>query len=61
MHGLNMAGIELNRKMLADLAVSDFDTFAKLADQAKQALEQGSVLVQERTAATTETTVKVER
>ncbi|CAK1222119.1 Ribosomal protein L20 (RplT) [Fructobacillus cardui] len=61
MHGLNMAGIELNRKMLADLAVSDFDTFAKLADQAKQALEQGSVLVQERTAATTETSVKVER
>ncbi|GIC69676.1 50S ribosomal protein L20 [Fructobacillus tropaeoli] len=61
MHGLNMAGIELNRKMLADLAVSDFDTFAKLANQAKQALEQGSVLVQERTAATTETTVKVER
>ncbi|USS91938.1 50S ribosomal protein L20 [Fructobacillus americanaquae] len=61
MHGLNMAGVELNRKMLADLAVSDFDTFAKLADQAKQALEQGSVLVQERTAATTETTVKVER
>lgn len=39
MHGLKVAGIELNRKVLADLAVSDADTFANLADQAKAALK----------------------
>lgn len=61
MHGLNLAGIDLNRKMLADLAVSDFDTFAKVAEQAKEALSKGSVLVQDRNAATTEKTVKVDR
>ncbi|GAP00564.1 50S ribosomal protein L20 [Fructobacillus ficulneus] len=61
MHGLDLAGVQLNRKMLADLAVSDFDTFSKLAEQAKSALSNDSVLVQERHAATTETTVKVDR
>ncbi|MDF7636781.1 50S ribosomal protein L20 [Leuconostocaceae bacterium ESL0958] len=61
MHGLNLAGVQLNRKMLADLAVSDFDTFSKVADQAKAALKQESVLVPERTAATTEKTVNVNR
>lgn len=61
MHGLTLAGVELNRKMLADLAVSDFDTFSKLAEQAKSALSSENVLVQERTAATTETTVAVQR
>ncbi len=39
MHGLKLAGIEVNRKMLADLAVSDEQGFAKLVDQAKQALK----------------------
>ena len=38
MHGLKMAGIDLNRKMLADLAVSDKEAFAALADKAKAAL-----------------------
>ena len=38
MHGLKLAGIELNRKMLADLAVSDKEAFAALADKAKAAL-----------------------
>lgn len=61
MHGLTLAGIELNRKMLADIAVTDFDTFSKLADQAKTALAADNVLVQERVAATLETTVKVDR
>ncbi len=37
-HGLNKAGIELNRKVLADLAVSDPETFAKLVEKAKEAL-----------------------
>ncbi|MDE3839860.1 50S ribosomal protein L20 [Bacillus methanolicus] len=36
MHGLKLAGIEVNRKMLADLAVSDEKAFAELANVAKQ-------------------------
>ncbi|WP_079509997.1 50S ribosomal protein L20 [Mesobacillus jeotgali] len=36
MHGLKLAGIEVNRKMLAELAVSDAAAFAQLADTAKQ-------------------------
>ncbi len=35
MHGLKLAGIEVNRKMLADLAISDEKAFAQLADAAK--------------------------
>ena len=38
MHGLKLAGIELNRKMLAELAVSDKEAFAALCAQAKAAL-----------------------
>jgi large subunit ribosomal protein L20 len=36
MHGLKLAGVEVNRKMLADLAVSDEKAFAELAGVAKQ-------------------------
>ena len=39
MHGLKLAGIEVNRKMLADLAINDEKAFAQLADQAKAALK----------------------
>ena len=39
MHGLKLAGIEVNRKMLADLAVNDEKAFAQLAEQAKAALK----------------------
>ena len=35
MHGLKLAGIEINRKMLADLAVNDPAAFAKLVEIAK--------------------------
>ena len=38
MHGLKTAGIDMNRKMLAELAVSDAEAFAKLAEAAKAAL-----------------------
>lgn len=38
MHGLKVAGIEINRKMLADLAVNDMDAFKALTEQAKDAL-----------------------
>ena len=37
-HGLKQAGVELNRKMLADLAVRDADAFAQLAEVAKDAV-----------------------
>lgn len=36
MHGLKLAGIDINRKMLADLAVNDSKAFADLATAAKQ-------------------------
>lgn len=38
MHGLKVAGIEVNRKMLADLAVADEVAFAELATVAKNSL-----------------------
>ncbi len=34
-HGLTQAGVELNRKVLADIAVRDKDAFAKVAELAK--------------------------
>ena len=34
-NGLKLAGIEVNRKILADLAVNDPQAFAKLVDAAK--------------------------
>ena len=38
MHGLKLAEIDVNRKMLAELAVSDKDAFAAIAEKAKAAL-----------------------
>ncbi|WP_010099106.1 50S ribosomal protein L20 [Ornithinibacillus scapharcae] len=38
MHGLKLAGIEINRKMLSDLAINDAQAFAQLAEKAKTAL-----------------------
>ncbi len=38
MYGLKTAGINLNRKVLAELAVSDANAFAELAEKAKAAL-----------------------
>ena len=38
MHGLNLAGINLNRKVLADMAINDATSFAALCDQAKAKL-----------------------
>ena len=38
MHGLNVAGINLNRKVLADLAISDPAAFTQLVEKAKAAL-----------------------
>lgn len=36
MHGLKLANIDLNRKVLADMAVNDAEGFAKLAEIAKE-------------------------
>ena len=38
MHGLKLAGIDLNRKMLAEIAVYDKDAFAAICEKAKAAL-----------------------
>lgn len=38
MHGLKLAGVEVNRKMLAELAVNDAEGFATLAELAKSKL-----------------------
>ena len=38
MHGLKLANIDINRKMLADLAVNDADAFKAVVDEAKKAL-----------------------
>ncbi len=40
MHGLKLAGIEVNRKMLSELAVSDAAAFAQLAETAKKELNK---------------------
>ena len=42
MHGIAKAGIELDRKSLADLAMNEPDAFAAVAEQAKAALESDS-------------------
>jgi large subunit ribosomal protein L20 len=38
MHGLKLAGVELDRKILADLAVQDPPAFAKLVEFSKEQL-----------------------
>jgi large subunit ribosomal protein L20 len=37
MHGLTRAGVELDRKVLADIAVRDADTFRRFAELAREA------------------------
>ena len=37
-HGLGVAGIEVNRKMLADIAVRDPEAFRRFAEQAREAV-----------------------
>lgn len=39
MHGLKVSGIEVNRKMLSDLAINDEQGFAQLAEKAKSAIK----------------------
>ena len=44
-NGLNKAGVQINRKMLADIAVNDAAGFAKLAETAKKALNKFSLKI----------------
>jgi large subunit ribosomal protein L20 len=37
MHGLKLAGVEVNRKMLADIAVRDAEAFRRFAEVAREA------------------------
>ena len=41
MHGLKLAGIDMNRKMLAQIAITDEKAFTQIADQAKAAMANG--------------------
>ena len=41
--GLNKAGIEINRKMLSEIAINDSKTFKELVDTAKKALDSKEV------------------
>ena len=36
MHGLKLANVDINRKMLSELAINDFAAFAKLVEKAKK-------------------------
>ena len=53
--GLNKAGVEINRKMLSELAIVDMNEFAKLVKVAKDALE-GKGVKEETPAETKEAT-----
>ena len=59
-NGLNRAGIEVNRKMLAEMAVNDANGFAQLVELAKQGLVNEPVVkpvvVEETPVVTVETT-----
>lgn len=43
MHGLRVAEIELDRKVLADIAVRDPETFRRFAERAREAAAAGGV------------------
>lgn len=47
--GLNKAGVEINRKMLSELAIQDMNEFNKLVEVAKKALGNGKVETETKT------------
>ena len=47
--GLNKAGVEINRKMLSELAIQDMNEFNKLVEVAKKALKNGKVETETKT------------
>ena len=44
-NGLKAANVEINRKMLSELAIHDPNAFAKICDQAKGALPKGTPML----------------
>lgn len=44
-HGLRLAGVDINRKMLSDLAIRDPGAFTQIASQAKAQLEGAQAIV----------------
>ena len=42
MNGLKNANVNINRKMLSELAINDFAAFAKLVEKAKKAVEKAA-------------------
>ncbi len=42
MHGLKLAGVELDRKVLADIAMHEGDAFKAIVAQVKSALPEGA-------------------
>jgi len=59
MNGLSLLGSTLNRKMLADLAISDFEAFSALAEAAKKALAENGQIVRVASAATSEKAITI--
>jgi large subunit ribosomal protein L20 len=60
MHGLKLANIDVNRKMLADLAVNDINGFNQLVALAKDAIANPEKFAQEEKAAKPKKAVKKE-
>ena len=58
--GLNKAGIEINRKMLSEIAISDAKAFSNLVDLANKALA-GTLPKEEKKSAKTETKKEVKK
>ena len=62
MNGLNIAGIEVNRKMLSEVAINDPKSFTKLVNAAKEALKNPKkAVVKEEVKAEKKETKKVEK
>ena len=59
-NGLSKAGIEINRKMLSEIAIDDPKTFAGLVEQAKKALDGKAVKVEKKEVKTEEKAEKKE-
>ena len=38
MHGLKLAGVDMNRKMISEMAIHDPEAFTALCDKSKEAL-----------------------
>ena len=59
-HGLSLAGIELNRKMLAEMAVRDPESFGQIAAKAREAVGQPAPAAEPAPAAVAEAVAEAE-